>query len=354
MSDARNKFLKNVLEYGPFVSQTDLGAEQLLIALKELLELQRENCQEYRLFLQGISFNREVESIYDLPFLPARIFKNRRLSSINEEDIFRVLHSSGTTGSQSQIVLDAQSAEMQSRILSKTIQTGVGLGRSPMLIADFKEITRQSSARSAGVLGMMNLGRKHLFSIDQDFNFQLDAMREWLEEFGDSPFLIFGFTFMVWEYLYKHCLENDLNLENGVLIHSGGWKQMIENSVDNRTFKLRLSEDLGLTRVYNFYGMVEQIGSIYLEDEGLDPGLRIPSFCEVIIRDPKTFDPLPDGEVGLIQVISLLPISYPGFSVLTEDLGFRIAGVDDRKMQIIGRIPRSEVRGCSDSYTKLS
>ena len=68
-----------------------------------------------------------------------------------------------------------------------------------------------------------------------------------------------------------------------------------------------------------------------------------------------THAPLSFNEEGLIQVISLLPSSYPGNSILTEDIGV-ILGEDNcgcgRKgkfFTISGRMKQSEVRGCSDT-----
>ena len=62
------------------------------------------------------------------------------------------------------------------------------------------------------------------------------------------------------------------------------------------------------------------------------------------------------GEQGIVQVLSPLPGSYPGHSLLTEDTGV-LLGEDDcpcgrlgKYFSIIGRIPRAEIRGCSDTY----
>ena len=59
-------------------------------------------------------------------------------------------------------------------------------------------------------------------------------------------------------------------------------------------------------------------------------------------------------EAGLIQTLSLLPVSYPGQSILTEDIGV-IHGIDNCKcgklgkyFSVLGRVPDSELRGCSD------
>ena len=56
-----------------------------------------------------------------------------------------------------------------------------------------------------------------------------------------------------------------------------------------------------------------------------------------------------------MQLISLLPISYPGHNIISEDLG-EIVGIDDCKCGrlgkyfiIHGRTERAEIRGCSDT-----
>jgi hypothetical protein len=66
----------------------------------------------------------------------------------------------------------------------------------------------------------------------------------------------------------------------------------------------------------------------------------------------------PVGQPGLIQVISALPKSYPGHSLLTEDIGV-LEGVDDspegwkgKYFRILGRAKKAELRGCSDTFNK--
>ncbi|MCG7782343.1 Acyl-protein synthetase, LuxE [compost metagenome] len=64
----------------------------------------------------------------------------------------------------------------------------------------------------------------------------------------------------------------------------------------------------------------------------------------------------PHGKPGIIQVLSTLPESYPGHSLLTEDEGV-VLGEDDcscgragKYFRIIGRLKNAEIRGCSDTY----
>jgi hypothetical protein len=65
------------------------------------------------------------------------------------------------------------------------------------------------------------------------------------------------------------------------------------------------------------------------------------------------------GKEGIIQVLSILPESYPGHSLLTEDMGI-IIGEDDclcsrkgKYFTITGRMKKAELRGCSDTFIEL-
>ena len=82
------------------------------------------------------------------------------------------------------------------------------------------------------------------------------------------------------------------------------------------------------------------------------------NYSDVIIRRPADFSTAGAGERGLIELISLLPTSYPGHVLLTEDEG-EILGEDDcpcgrkgKYFKIHGRIRGAEIRGCSDTYER--
>jgi hypothetical protein len=167
--------------------------------------------------------------------------------------------------------------------------------------------------------------------------------------------LFFGFTFMAWRHAIAALAAAGRRLpaSRGVLIHSGGWKKLEAESVDAATFDAGARDRLGVEKVINFYGMAEQVGSVFLENPGA--GLQSPVFAHVIVRDPFTLRALPAGQRGLIQVLSVLPASYPGHSVLTADLGEWLGddppgGLGGRYFRVAGRVPRAEARGCSDTY----
>lgn len=326
----------------------------LLPALRDLTDMHRASCAPYARILDGLGYS-EAQSLADLPYIPVSLFKTHYLSSVAPDEVFKTMTSSGTTGQAvSRVILDRRTADLQTRALTAIMTSVLGPRRLPMIIIDTPNVVKDRtmfSARGAGVLGMLPFGRRHFYALDDDMRLDLDGLSEFMQRHRDEPVLIFGFTFMVWKY-FLQALESQIDLSQAVLIHSGGWKKLQDEAVGNAEFKAALRQATGMTRVHNFYGMVEQVGSVFLE--GDDGFLYPPNFSDVIIRDPLTLSPAPDGEPGLVEVMSVLPHSYPGHVLLTEDLGV-VHGVGTgpwhgKQLEILGRVPKSELRGCSDTH----
>jgi hypothetical protein len=201
---------------------------------------------------------------------------------------------------------------------------------------------------------MSHFGREHCYALKDNMDFDFFNVHNWLKKHQTHPFIIFGFTYIIWEHLIHIAQEHALDLSNAILFHSGGWKKLEKQKVDNASFKKILKNYFGLTQCHSFYGMVEQVGSIFVECAY--GHLHCPNFADIVIRDTRSWLPVADGSSGIAQVISLLPTSYPGHSLLTEDLG-TIYGVDNcpcgRKGKffwITGRVPQTPPRGCGDTY----
>ena len=327
----------------------------LLRHLNALTAHHRAHCPPYERLLAVLAPH-PAEQVSDLPLLPVSIFKTDPLASVPPDAVFKTVTSSGTTGQAvSRIALDRDTAALQARALAAIMADLLGPQRLPMVIVDAPatiQDRRTFNARAAGILGMMTFGRQHCFALDDDLQLDVPALTAFLERFAGSPVLLFGFTWLVWKHFAPAVAAAGLRLENAVLVHSGGWKRLTEEAIDNATFGRRLRDLTGIGTVRNFYGMVEQTGSVFMEGE--DGLLYPPWFADAIIRDPLTLDPLPVGRTGVVQVLSLLPWSYPGHSLLTEDLGV-IEHVDGlaphrcgKGLRILGRVPKTELRGCSD------
>ncbi len=332
--------------------------------IKELTVHHRDTCSEYKRMLDSIGFHTEnAETYYDYPFLPVRLFKELSLKSIPDDEVFKTMTSSGTSGQAvSKIYLDKVTASNQQKTMVKIVSEFTGASRMPMLIIDCPSVVKNRlmfSARGAGILGFSMFGTDKAYALTDDMQLDVEAVKAFLEKHKGKKIFMFGFTFMVWQHFYKEMVRLKqegilFDLSNGILIHGGGWKKLVSEAVSQEEFHQRLKDVCGLNSIHDYYGMVEQTGCIYMQCEC--GHLHASIFSDVIMRRPKDFSICDQGERGIIQVVSMLPESYPGHSLLTEDEGI-ILGEDDcpchrkgKYFKIIGRLKNAEIRGCSDTY----
>lgn len=353
-----------ILQIPPYSLDKDQKEKLLTNRMRELTAFHRENCQEYRRMMESIGFNEnEAASYYDYPFLPVRLFKELSLKSVSDSDVFKTMTSSGTTGQAvSRIYLDKETAGNQQKTLVKIVSDFTGPGRMPMLIIDCPSVVKNRlmfSARGAGILGFSIFGSDKAYALDDDMNLDIEAVQAFLKKHRGKRILMFGFTFMIWQHFYKELVRLkeegiQFELSEGILIHGGGWKKLVSEAVSPEEFHQRLKAVCGLDSIHDYYGMVEQTGCIYMQCE--HGHLHASIFSDVIIRRPYDFSVCEVGEKGIIQVLSMLPESYPGHSLLTEDEGV-LLGEDDcpcgrkgKYFKVIGRLKNAEIRGCSDTY----
>lgn len=352
--------LDQLLAQPPYSLDKNEKADLYRSELSRLTRHHISSCPPYGQMLSGLgqSLERDLNT-ETLPFLPVRLFKDFELRSIPQSDIQKTMTSSGTSGQAvSRIFLDRQTATYQTKVLSKIVTDLLGPKRLPMLVIDAKETVKNRysfSARGAGILGFSMFGRDVTYALDADMQLDMDIVQAFLEKHADSDIFIFGFTSIVYQHLIL-ALQREhpkLTLDRGILLHGGGWKKLEDISVNNDRYKALLDETTGIKRVHNYYGMVEQTGSIFMEcPEGF---MHCSDFSDILVRDEQ-LSSLPHGQKGLLQLVSLLPHSYPGHSILSEDIG-ETFGEDDcrcgrkgKYFRIYGRAKQAEVRGCSDTY----
>ena len=351
--------LNEIINLDPFSLPKDQKQILFQRALEDLTELHYKNCAPYRKILDKLKNYFLVIGAF-APFLPVRLFKELDLSSVTTEEVVKTMTSSGTSGGAvSKIFLDKITAGNQTKVLTKIVTSFFGKKRLPMLIIDSPSVLKNRnlfSARGAGILGFSIFGREVKYALDDNMKLDLTGVVEFIQKYKDEEILVFGFTFMIWKYFFLELkkIGSKIPLERGILIHGGGWKKLIEIAVDSEAFKKSLLDVCGISKVHNYYGMVEQTGSIFMECEfGY---LHASIFSDISIRDSYDFHVLDFEQEGIIHLSSLIPTSYPGHSILTEDTG-KIIGEDDcrcgrlgKYFKVHGRIPNAEIRGCSDVY----
>lgn len=355
---------EEMLEIAPYSLNKREKTKLLTERLLELTESHCKKCEEYNRILKAIGYDKNnIQSYADLPFLPVRLFKELSLKSVSNEEVVKTMTSSGTSGQKtSKIYLDKVTSSNQQKTMVKIVNDFTGSSRMPMIILDCPSVVKNRamfSARGAGILGFSIFGAKKIYALDDDMKLDVEGLRGFLEKYQGQTIFLFGFTFMVWQYFYKELIRLkekgvSFDLSKGVLVHGGGWKKLISEAVSPEEFHDRLKAVCGLDKIHDYYGMVEQTGSIYMQCEC--GHLHASIFSDVIARRSKDFSECEIGEKGILQVVSTIPESYPGHSLLTEDEGV-ILGEDDcpcgrkgKYFKVFGRLKNAEIRGCSDTF----
>ena len=293
-------------------------------------------------------------SLSDLPFVPVALFKEYDLISINNDKVFKTLLSSGTTGKQSKIFLSTLNAKAQVASLDKIFRDFTGLQRPIMYAFDSKSSLRSTSSMNAKKAALLGFGQ-----LCKKISFLLDSSEQLNPDFKDFSVegrkaLFFGFTSTIWNTLDQFELDSynkKILQENAVMLHGGGWKKMQALNITDNMLKQKIKEKLGIEKVINYYGMVEQTGSVFMEcSEGR---FHINPMSNIICRNISNLEIINTNELGLAQVISLLPTSYPGHSILTDDIISIYSdkcncGRESKSFKVHGRKPKVETRGCSD------
>lgn len=304
----------------------------------------------------------QADRLEDLPYLPVSIFKRTPpIALVDDSALVRIAQSSATTGQvPSSIALDAETTRFMSRGASAIFQSVLGKTRRPYLIVDSPGSNVSGddiSARGAAIRSLQVFTTDATYALtDEVLEPNYAALEEFQAAHGSEDVLIYGFTWILWDRFAQRLREKGvrLTLPKATVLHSGGWKKLTDQAVEPGLFKSVIADTVGCApdRVIDFYGMIENLGIIYPDcPEGLK---HPPSFGGVVIRDPVTLKSVRPGETGLLEVCSLLPTSFPGWLLLTEDLAELVyqdtcpCGRLGPAFRITGRAPKSEIRGCGD------
>ena len=313
--------------------------------IDELTKYHLARCSDYRKIVEARFKNQAPEDIY----IHAGLFKEKLLITDRYTDSIQY-RSSGTSGHHSRIVFSRYDAIEQQRHLLKTFKPFLSTKKNRLFVELETKTDGVNNARKAAARGFSLLGRKRI-AIRPDTKGLFSALKECREH--DLDMVLFGFTFEIYKFLKNIDATNVNLLDRQIdLIHGGGWKKLENERISNKDFIKLAQARLGNINVINYYGMVEQLGLVYPQcAEGY---FHISSDAQIIIRDAKGLR-VHDGGTGIIQSISPLPKSYPGHSVLTEDLGRIIpghclCGRAGGRFEFLGRLAHAEIRGCSDAY----
>lgn len=363
--------IDELLLQSPFTFKQGKKNELFLNAMKESIQWHYMNSPLYKKFVdnQKLDLNKKF-TLEEIPPLPISLFKDLELLTVPKSEIKSTIYSSATTSNKpSQIFLDSITIKRQQTALKNILSDYLGSDRRVFIIFDSKETILQggmnTSSRSSAIRGMSTFAKSMKFVLNKKLEFDPTLYKEALDSIGkNEKVCFFGFTWL----LYQAVSDIDKNKKNQELIkfyikekkydatvlHIGGWKKLKDVMVNKSDFNKKVSMLLGakVQYVIDFYGMTEQLGTVYPDCEF---GYKhAPLYSEVLIRDVDTLENLGIMQPGFIQLLSPLPHSYPGISLLTEDIG-ELIGIDDCKCKRGGkyfifknRAETAPPKGCGD------
>lgn len=364
-----DKAVGALIDGAPFQLSPAEKEERLCAILSAQVARHAEALAAYARLVDRLGFGHGPFARYeDVPWLHVSAFKNFELRSVPVEKIVRVVTSSATTsGTPSRIHIDKPTSFRQGKALAATLGDVLGKSRRPYLVLDAAEWNAAASslsARGAAIRGLLPFASEVTYALDSVGSAVVpneDRIRAFFEKNADRSPLLFGFTFIVWQTVLAELGRRGVRFgpaPGAVLLHSGGWKKLTELAVAKEVFSAKVAELFGMpaSNVLDFYGMAEQVGVVFVDCTSGNK--HPPDFADVLVRNPLTLERVRPGEAGLIEVLSVLPESYPGQALLTDDVGILVGedgcpcGRRGRHFRIRSRVAQAEVRGCGDTFAQ--
>lgn len=366
--DYRNKLFTHKNPYD--LSGTD---ELFIKTVKQNGQFQYDHCPEYAKILDSKQFsfsslhtNRDLAK---LPFIPTLFFKSHSLFTIPPEKLLIKATSSGTKGKKSHIGFDLLGLYYGLRMVLRLGKYHHLFSIKPTqyIILGYEPHRSNQTAVTKTAFGATlfapALHRAYALKYTPEgYQVDLDGLIDTLIHYSHRPFPVrfMGFpsyTYFLLEKLKERGLSFKLKKGSKVLL-GGGWKQFFTSRVDKEELYELIESTLGIPKshVVEFFGAVEH-PILYCDCP--NHHFHIPIYSRVIIRDVHTLEPVPPGQIGLVNLITPMVKSVPLLSVMTDDLGILHpgdtcgCGISSPYLEIIGRIGISDIKTCAAGAADL-
>lgn len=369
----RNKALNKLIRHkDPYdVKATD---QLFADAIRGNVEHHMDQCPDYRRILEAFPFQasdvRTIDDIARIPFIPTLYFKRHDLFSMPEKRMAIKATSSGTSsGLKSRVGMGYRDVLRGFRMIRRLFSHhGLWSFRRVNYFIFGYEPTKHTDVvimKSANGFSRVAPAKKRYYAIRWDegnsrFKVDLDYMKENLVKASRQrhPIRTIGFPAYTY-FLLKEMKEEGIRLtmpKGSLVTMGGGWKQFYQEAVDKQAFYDLVSEVLGIgeANIVEFFGAVEH--PVVFPDCKYHH-MHVPIYSRVIIRDPDTFEPLPHGRLGLVNLLSPMNGATPLTSVMTDDLGILHEGCPCESkapwLEIVGRVGIKDIATCAQGADTL-
>lgn len=274
----------------------------------------------------------EIDSLYEIPFLPIRFFKNKEVYAATTKPELIFTSSATTSQTPSKHLVAKKEIYVQS-FLKSFYQFYGNINEYCILALLPSYLERTGSS----LIYMIEELIKQSNDVDSGFFlYNHNELYNVIEKKDKTKkVLLFGVTFALLDFAEKF----SLNLSNTIIMETGGMKGRKEEQTREEVH-YQLTKALGTSQIHSEYGMTELLSQAYSKANGI---FNTPPWMEILIRDNT--DPLsymPDNKSGAINVIDLAN-SYSCSFIATDDLGKK----NNSGFEVLGRIDNSEIRGCN-------
>jgi len=333
------KYLKKVkllLESSPY-RYTKKADEYFKAAINFIFKLHYKNSKFYRSYcdLKGISPSNRKDSkknYYKIPFLFEDYFKEEKILSKEEEDIFINISWYDKGGN---VFLD-KNTFMRLEDCNINLIQHTDCFKKLKNYNFFSFLCNPEEVHCSFINFYWNILCKSIkleegFFVYNDLNdyfafqFNFQKAKNNLEKLSKKgkPIIILGNYGSLHKFLYefKNQSKNKLSLpeDSCILLLTDILKpKNLDFSVSDIKSSLNKTFAVPGNKIRNIYFKMEH-GLFYISCKA--ENYHIPTFSRVLIRNPVTMDIVPEEEVGFIQLLTPIIESYPGHSLLTSDIG---------------------------------
>ncbi len=344
------------------------GTETLFLrAMAENVSRHYARCPEYRAILDRAGFFpsdlRSAGDLARLPFLTTLYLKRHTLLSVPERRLLIRAESSGTGGTRSRVGLDLCSLLLGLRMVIRVGKQRRLWSLKPCNYVIFgyrpgKNVTAGASKTAYGFTWFAPaLRRTYALEQTADGGWALswDRIIRELERCARSPFPLRTMGFPAYTYFLLRELRSRgvrYPMPRGSLVAlGGGWKQFYAERVEKEEFYALVKDvlDIDEDHVVEFFGAVEHP---VLYADCPCHRFHVPVYSRVLLRSPEDFSPVPDGQPGLVDLLTPMIQSAPLSSVMTDDLGILHrepcpCGAEAPWLEILGRVGIGDIVTCA-------
>ena len=341
-------------------------------SMKEMADFHMERSGVYRGICRQYGFStdqiRTYEDVITIPHIFVTAFKQHRLVSVPDDEIFMTFTSSGTQGQKSQINLDRISFDRQAD-MRKLLVHSLGLASEAstnyLVFSYAPDISdNRGAAHTFNTYTTFAPTAEKYFALQQggagEPEFELEQAIATLVRFAATglPLRVVGFlafSFVTLQEMKKRGILLAFPGES-LLITGGGWKSHKGETVSFEEYAELVHDILGIQpeRIRDFYGMVEH-GVPYMSCG--QRHYHVPIFANVAGIDPGTMGVTAKGETGLLKLQTSYIRSAPAISVLSTDLGAIgtgcACGIPGDYIMLQGRAGVTKHAGCAISASQL-